>query len=54
MKKTTQFTLIGLGLLISACGADPSGPLEAPAEEPTLPEATEMWTPVPNQIDPFG
>lgn len=54
MKKTTQFTLIGLGLLISACGADPSGPLEASAKEPTLPEATEMWTPVPNQIDPFG
>lgn len=53
-----NYAIIGLLALVAACGQGPqqSEATEGPAAavEPTAPEETEVWTPVPNKVDPFG
>ena len=53
-----NFAIIGLLALAAACGQGPQQPAATPVtptpEEPTKPEETEVWTPVPNKVDPFG
>ncbi len=54
----SNYATISLMALVAACGQGPQQPekSEAPAAalEPTTPEETEVWEPVPNQVDPFG
>ena len=54
----SNYLFISLLALILSCGqgSEPSAAQESSGstEEPTNPEKTEFWTPVPNKVNPYG